>query len=142
MRDYPCLIFLRNNYNPTIQGSTVDSKAHFYLIAGFSTPIADEIILKPSVLSRYVEGATLAIDISANFDIKNQFRFGVSYRWDAAISAIAGINVTEAIQAGYSYDYLTNALSKYASGSHQFYLKFTFLKSDQLRRTCNCSFTD
>lgn len=134
--------FLKKNYNPTVQGSTADSKAHIYFMTGYNTYITDDILFRPSVLSRYVAGAPLGIDIAANFDFQDKVRFGLSYRWDAAVSALAGISVTKNFQIGYSYDYLTNDLGKYASGSHQVYAKFTFLKSDELRRTCNCSFTD
>lgn len=134
--------FLQNNYNPSIQASTIDSKAHFYLLTGYNTYLSPDILFKPSVLARHVAGAPMAVDVAANFDYREQFRFGLSYRWNAAVSVIAGINVTENIQVGYSYDYLTNDLSKYSSGSHQFYLKYTFLKSNVLRRSCNCSFTE
>ena len=134
--------FLKKNYNPETQRSTADSKTHMYFLMGYNTYVTDEILFKPSILSRYVVGAPLAIDIAANFDFMDKFRFGVSYRWDAAISAIVGVSIAENFQVGYSYDYLTNELGKYASGSHQVYAKFTFKKSNVLRRTCNCSFTD
>lgn len=134
--------FLNKNYNPTVEGSTGVSKPHFYFMTGYNTYLTEDIIFRPSILSRAVAGAPLAIDLALNFDYQDKFRFGASYRWDAAISAIAGISVGKNIQVGYSYDYLTGGLSKYSSGSHQFYLKFTFKRSDELRRICNCSFTD
>lgn len=134
--------FLKKNYNPTVQGSTGVSTPHIYFMAGYMTNLTEDIVFRPSALSRAVAGAPLAIDIAANFDYMQQFRFGLSYRWDAAVSAIAGISISDEIQVGYSYDYLTNGLSEYSSGSHQFYLKYTFKKSTDLRRICNCSFSD
>lgn len=134
--------FLSKNYSPEIQGSATVTKPHFYFMTGYNTFLTDDILFRPSILSKAVVGAPLAIDLALNFDYQEKFRFGVSYRWDAAVSAIAGISISRDIQVGYSYDYLTGALSKLSSGSHQFYIKFTFKKSSELRRVCNCSFTD
>ncbi len=134
--------FLSKNYSAEIQGTATVTKPHFYFMTGYNTYLTDDILFRPSILSKAVVGAPLAIDLALNFDYQDRFRFGVSYRYDAAVSAIAGISISRDIQVGYSYDYLTGALSKHSSGSHQFYIKFTFKKSSELRRVCNCSFTD
>lgn len=134
--------FLSKNYSAEIQGTATVTKPHFYFMTGYNTYLTDDILFRPSILSKAVVGAPLAIDLALNFDYQDRFRFGVSYRYDAAVSAIAGISISRDIQVGYSYDYLTGALSKLSSGSHQFYIKFTFKKSSELRRVCNCSFTD
>ena len=134
--------FLSKNYSAEIQGTATVTKPHFYFMTGYNTYLTDDILFRPSILYKAVVGAPLAIDLALNFDYQDRFRFGVSYRYDAAVSAIAGISISRDIQVGYSFDYLTGALSKHSSGSHQFYIKFTFKKSSELRRVCNCSFTD
>lgn len=135
--------FLRNNVNPTVQGSSVTSKPHLYFTAGYKTALTDDLLFKPSVLAKAVEEAPLAIDFALNFEFKQRFRFGASYRWDSAITGILGFNIVPELQAGYAYDHNINGLGKYAPSSHQFYLKYVFKKSGDMRRECaSCGFTD
>lgn len=134
--------FLEQNYNPTVSGATATSKPHIYAMTGYQTALTDELIFKPSILAKGVSGAPVAVDIAANFDFMEKFRFGASYRWDAAVTAIVGVSFWETMQAGYAYDYNINGLGKYAPSSHQFYLKYTFKKSSAMKRQCSCSFSD
>lgn len=134
--------FIEENYNPTVEGSTASSKPHIYGMTGYQTALTDELIFKPSILAKGVSGAPLAIDFALNFDFKEKFRFGASYRWDSAITAIVGFGFWEKMQAGYAYDYNISDLGKYAPSSHQFYLKYTFKKSSEMKRKCSCSFSD
>jgi hypothetical protein len=48
----------------------------------------------------------------------------MAYRWDASVSALAGIQVTDGLQIGYGYDYDTTGLGNYNSGSHELFLRF------------------
>lgn len=135
--------FIKENYNPTVRGATATTRPHFYMTTGFQTALTDELLFKPSILAKAVEEAPIAIDFALNFEFKEQFRFGVSYRWDAAVTGIVGVNVLKDFQIGYAYDYNTNGLGKYAPSSHQFYLKYVFKHSREMRRECSsCSFTD
>ena len=43
---------------------------------------------------------------------------------DAAVSAMAGFQVTDGIFVGYGYDLETTKLSNYNSGSHEVFLRF------------------
>ena len=59
---------------------------------------------------------------------------GVSYRVDNAFSGLAGFQVSNGMFLGYSYDYTTNALSDYNSGSHEIILKFYLGKGSSRSR--------
>mgnify|MGYP003574974781 FL=1 len=134
--------FIEENYNPTVSGSTATSKPHIYGMTGYQTALTDQLIFKPSILARGVSGAPVAIDFALNFDFMEKFRFGASYRWDSAVTAIVGVDFLQTMQAGYAYDHNINDLGKYAPSSHQFYLKYTFKKSSDMKRKCSCSFSD
>jgi len=54
----------------------------------------------------------------------DKFTLGVAYRWDAAVSALAGFQVSEGLFIGYGYDYETTRLQKYNSGSHEVFLRY------------------
>ncbi|GAA6771654.1 hypothetical protein AAGS39_24030 [Flavobacterium sp. CGRL2] len=55
---------------------------------------------------------------------------GVAYRWDAAVSAMAGFQLTDGLYLGYAYDNETTRLRNYNSGSHEIFLRFEFFKNN------------
>jgi hypothetical protein len=71
-----------------------------------------------------VTGSPLQVDASANFLFFDKFMLGGAYRWDAAVSALAGFQVTDGLFIGYSYDMETTQLRRYNSGSHEVFLRF------------------
>jgi hypothetical protein len=54
---------------------------------------------------------------------------GVSYRWDAAVSALLGFKVNNRLSIGYGYDRETTRLANFNSGSHELFLQFYLLKN-------------
>lgn len=133
--------FIKENYNPTVKVATVTTRPHIYFSTGYQMPLNDELLFKPSILAKAVTGAPLAIDLAFNFEFQEKFRFGASYRWDSAITGIIGMNMLKDFQAGYAYDHTITNLGKFAPSSHQFYLKYTFRQSKDMRRECaSCSF--
>ena len=99
-------------------------KMHFYLMGGYVFDLNESLKFKPAFLLKAVQGAPLQADITANFLIKEKLTLGAAYRWDAALSALVGFQVTEGLFVGYSYDAETTKLRNYNSGSHEVFLKF------------------
>jgi hypothetical protein len=58
-----------------------------------------------------------------------KFVVGISYRWSAALSAMAGFQLNKSIYIGYAYDRETTRLNNYNSGSHEIFLRFEFMNS-------------
>lgn len=116
--------FLETEHYDDIQVSTATEKAHFYLMGGYVFTLNSDLKLKPAVLAKAVMGAPLSVDVSANALLYERVTFGLAYRWDAAVSALAGFQITDNIMVGYAYDYETTALSRYNSGSHEIFLRF------------------
>ena len=69
------------------------------------------------------------MDISANFLINQKLTLGAAYRYDAAISALAGFQLSEMLFVGYAYDFETTQLQKYNQGSHEIFLRFELFKN-------------
>jgi type IX secretion system PorP/SprF family membrane protein len=97
---------------------------NYYLIGGYVFDLSPTVKFKPAVLTKVVVGAPLQIDGSANFMFFDKLTAGVSYRWDAAFSAMAGFQITDGLYVGYAYDHETTNLRKYNSGSHEVFLRF------------------
>jgi len=109
--------------------SNASEKPNFYAIAGYVFTLSDTVKLKPAVLGKFTSGAPIALDVSANFLFLEKFTLGVAYRLDAAVSALAGFQISDTFFAGYSYDFDTTGLGNYNSGSHEIFLRFEIFKT-------------
>lgn len=102
---------------------------HYYLIAGHVFDLSSNVKFKPSLLTKYAQGAPLQVDLSGNFLINKKFVAGVTYRWSAAVSAMVGFHVSDSWFVGYGYDLETTQLSNYNSGSHEVFLRYELLNN-------------
>jgi bacteroidetes-specific putative membrane protein len=108
--------------------SILKNSQHLYLVGGYVFEVSDKVLFKPAILGKMVSGAPMQVDVSANFMFNEQFVLGAAYRWDAAVSALAGFQINERWFIGYSYDFETGGLSKYNSGSHEVFLRYELAK--------------
>lgn len=104
--------------------SNASEKANFYLTGGYVFNLNESIEFKPAFLGKFVSGAPAGLDFSANFRYNKKFTLGAAYRLDAAISALAGFQVSDGVFIGYGYDYGIQELANYNSGSHEIFLRF------------------
>ena len=100
---------------------------NYYLIGGYVIDVSNLIKFKPAIVSKIVTGAPIQIDLSGNTMFMNKFVLGVAYRWDAALSGLAGFQVNDALFVGYSYDFDTTDLSRYNFGSHEIFIRYEFI---------------
>lgn len=103
---------------------TMVQRPHFYLMGGHVFDLSHNLKFKPAFLAKAVTGAPLQVDLTANFLLMEKLTLGAAYRWDAAVSALAGFQINENLFIGYSYDAETTKLRHYNSGSHEFILRF------------------
>lgn len=103
-------------------------KINTYLIGGYVFTISPSLKFKPAFLTKVVQGAPLQLDVSGNFLFNDKFMFGAAWRWSAAMSVMAGFQITEGIYVGYGYDLETTKLANYNSGSHEIFLRFELFK--------------
>lgn len=104
-------------------------KMNLYLIGGHVFDLSPSLKFKPAFLAKMVEGAPLQLDISGNFLINEKLTLGVAWRWSAAVSAMAGFQITDGLYVGYGYDMETTKLANYNSGSHEIFLRFELFKN-------------
>lgn len=102
----------------------MNERIHVYLIGGIVFDLSAHTKFKPAVLLKYVSGAPLIADLSANFMFNNAVSLGVAYRTSDSVSGLASIQITPQFNVGYSYDYTTTELQNYNSGTHEIMLRF------------------
>ncbi|MEN2412956.1 PorP/SprF family type IX secretion system membrane protein [Flavobacterium mesophilum] len=97
---------------------------HMYLTGGYVFQLNDMWKLKPASMAKFVKGAPVAVDITANVLYNEKFELGVAYRINDSFSALANINVTPSLRVGYAYDYTLSNLGQFNSGTHEIMLLF------------------
>ena len=97
---------------------------HFYFIGGYVFDINENLKFKPALLAKIVEGAPVQADVTANFLLFDKLTLGAAYRWDAAVSGLAGFQISDSWFIGYGYDMETTKLARYNSGSHEIFLRY------------------
>lgn len=97
---------------------------HYYVTGGYVFNINQNLKLKPAFMAKSVSGAPLALDITANVLINEKLEAGLGYRLDDAISGLVGFRISPELKIGYAYDFTTNNLGSYNSGSHELFILF------------------
>lgn len=116
--------FLQDSKYNDNEVAVFQERMNFYAIGGYVFDISPSVKFKPAFLTKVVTGSPLQVDASANFLFFDKLMLGAAYRWDAAMSALAGFQVTDGLFIGYSYDRETTQLRNYNSGSHEVFLRF------------------
>jgi type IX secretion system PorP/SprF family membrane protein len=123
---------LQNNYSVVNEanGTTMlgMEQRHYYFIAGTVIRMTDNLEFKPTTLVKVTAGAPSQIDLTGSFIIMNRLLLGVMFRSGDAFGGLVGVNVTDQLHLGYSYDWSYGlASSKYNQGSHEIVLRYDFL---------------
>lgn len=126
------------HFNESSNGSTASSflakeRVNYYLISGYVFELNDRLKFKPATLLKLIEGAPLQVDISANFLIQEKLTLGLAYRWSAALSALAGFQISDNLMLGFAYDRDTTQLgsTKFNGGSYEFLLRYEISKKQE-----------
>ncbi|WP_394350963.1 PorP/SprF family type IX secretion system membrane protein [Poritiphilus flavus] len=108
-------------------------RINFYLITGYVFDLNGNLKFKPALLTKVVSGAPLQLDLSASFLFNEKFSFGAAYRWDAAVSALAGFQISDQFMLGLAYDRETTELggTQFNDGTFEVFLRFELVKSFQ-----------
>ncbi len=102
-------------------------RMHYYLIGGYVFDLSQNIKFKPAFLAKAVKGAPLQLDVTGNVMFNDKFVLGLAWRWDAAVSGLAGFQASDRWFIGYAYDAETTKLANYNSGSHEIFLRYEFI---------------
>lgn len=110
---------------------------HIFLTAGYRFLLNDDINAIPSVMVKYINGA-FKNNYQAELNVKLQYRdlfwVGGSYRQFDGYAAMLGLNVANAFNVGYAYDFTKTDLRTYSRGTHE--IIFGFLLGNKYGDTC------
>ena len=96
-----------------------------YFTAGGNIVINNTLFtLQPSLLIGS-DFSDFSADITMRATYNNFINFGLGYRWNSAISVMIGAEYKNFF-LGYAYDYLTSAIARASSGSHELVAGYRF----------------
>lgn len=116
--------FLTDGLYSNEVAQVVEGQMQFNIIGGYVFELNENLKFKPAVLVNIINGSPLNGNISGNFMLNDSFTLGAAYRFDNAVSGLAGFQVSKTLFLGYAYDYNTNGLGGFNSGSHEAIIKF------------------
>jgi type IX secretion system PorP/SprF family membrane protein len=112
--------------NPTFHftsGAPFTVARTFYITPGYNLALQDPAFeIQPSAILR-LGGGSSSVDLSSLVVYNKRIWAGVSYRINAAIVCIFGLEMNNGIRFGYSYDISTNILS---ASTHEIMLSYSF----------------
>lgn len=118
--------------NPNPVPKVARNYSHLYFMAGTMIPLNKTIQLKPAILSKYVKGAPVDVDINASLLFNETFTAGLSYRLGGdgsgdSVDLLAMYQVNS-IAIGIAYDLSLSEVKETSDGSFEVLLRYDFIK--------------
>ncbi|MEM1340595.1 MAG: type IX secretion system membrane protein PorP/SprF [Bacteroidota bacterium] len=98
----------------------------YYAIGGLVLDLSLDIKFRPSVITKFTNGAPATYDITSSFLFYEKFWAGASYRFNDAsnFGAFMDYQISRDIRIGYAYDLPTATIRPYSGGTHEVILIF------------------
>jgi len=116
---------LKNKKATTLSTDVAQSQQHYYLMGGAILPINRYVKFRPSVFIKTTKGAPTQFDLTGFFVFYDKIWAGTMFRSGDAIGLLAGYNINDDIQIGYSFDWSYQILGR-NSGSHELMIRYEF----------------
>ena len=100
------------------------SVPHLFATAGYRFLAGDYLNVLPSVLVKYVQPSGMQVEGNLKVQYLDAFWVGASYRHQDGVAAMAGFNISNTLNLGYSYDYTTSRLNNFTKGTHEIVVGF------------------
>lgn len=97
---------------------------HYYLTAGYTIYFSNPSFSALPALFIQSDGVMTQLNLGTLVQYENKVWAGISYRFGSAIVGIAGIELFNGLNIGYSYDFSVTAISGHNKGTHEFMLGY------------------
>ena len=108
-----------------------------FVTAGYKFFVNDDITLLPSVMVQYIKPFPVQVYTNAKLQYQDKVWIGSSYRFGdqlGGFAAMAGLNVSNTFNVGYSYDVSTSNLRNFSRNTHEIIIGF--LLNNKYGDTC------
>jgi type IX secretion system PorP/SprF family membrane protein len=97
---------------------------HVFATAGYRFLIDDDVNALSSVMIKYVSPLDPQFDINMKLQYRDLLWVGGSYRFKDGYAGMLGLNIGNAFNIGYAYDYTTSKLRTLSRGTHEIIIGF------------------
>jgi type IX secretion system PorP/SprF family membrane protein len=97
---------------------------HLFATAGYRFSVGDNFNFLPSVMVKYVQPVPTQVEVNGKLQYLDLAWIGASYRHEDGFAAMMGLNISNVVTVGYSYDYTTSKLNNFSKGTHEIILGF------------------
>lgn len=105
----------------------------YYAIGGLVFDVSETVKFRPTVITKFTNGAPATYDLTASFLFNEKFWLGATYRFNDAsnFGALMDYQVSKDIRIGYAYDLPTATIRPYSGGTHEIILIYEFVKKQK-----------
>ena len=106
--------------------NTTDGKLvpHLFFTAGYRLLLGSDFNFTPSAVVKYIKPLSMQFDFNAKLQYQDIAWVGINYRNKDGFGAMAGLNISNTVNVGYSYDYTTSRLNTISKGTHEIVVGF------------------
>lgn len=125
----PRLLNTKRATNDLGYATVATDSPHIYLSGGYDFPLNGEfssLVLRPSAMLRYVNGAPVSVDLTAMLQIEKNFEIGGMYRTDKAYAAMSTVRLSKRFVFGFAYEMSTRPTLAAARNTNEILLQFQF----------------
>lgn len=125
----PRLLSAERARNEAGYATLATDRLHLYLSGGYDFDLNSEItslVLKPSIMMRYVKNAPISIDFTTMLQIAKNVEIGAMYRTDQAFGALMDFKINKRLLLGYSYEWNTRPTLASAQNTYELLLQYQF----------------
>lgn len=117
----PQKIDFSNGYIAPKEGKAVP---HIFGTAGYRFLIGEDFNFIPSIMVKYVQPLPTQVEFNFKLQYLDKAWVGASYRHNDGVAGMLGLNVSNTLNVGYSYDYTSSRLNNFSKGTHEFVVGF------------------
>lgn len=101
---------------------------HIVGFAEYDISLGEKLSFQPSVLFKTAAGKQNQLDLNGQISYKQLFYVGAGYRSSAGLLARIGLNIKDVFTVAYAYEFASNNVNSYSSGSHEIMLGIKLCK--------------
>jgi type IX secretion system PorP/SprF family membrane protein len=104
-----------------------DFVPHYFATAGYRFFLSDDVSLLPAAMLQYVRPLPLMVFANAKVQYRDRVWAGAGYRFGdqlGGIAVMAGLNVSNTFNVGYSYDVSASPLRNFSRNTHEIMVGF------------------
>ncbi len=108
----------------SLQVESLEPFTTYSFMGGVEFDLGEYFIIRPGLKADYSEATDLVFQPNVSVRYKDSFSMGAYYQFDRAVSVALGIQLSDGLRIGYSYDHFIADLSLLNQNNHEITITF------------------